>query len=240
MTSWCSEQNSRSKHSLSLQLPIPCLPMTPFHSTESCPTLALKSPKISSLSLESTCCRRLCKVMVEGLRFTPISACRVGAYTLRTVANILSWLGGLRGMRQSEWPVGKFCSFLAMDVLIMKQTPERWHSSLCFPDQKRVWPAPWGSLVQKKRTSLKAAILMSSWASSLATSVSLKMIFRVLHGANVPVCYFQAVKGSPYWWIPISKDSHVSGSPCQWIPMCWWISVLMGPHVDGSPYWWTM
>ena len=40
---------------------IPFLPKTPFHSSKSRPTLALKSPKIRSLSLESTCYRRLCR-----------------------------------------------------------------------------------------------------------------------------------------------------------------------------------
>ena len=48
------QNNSRSKCPLSLQLPIPYLPWTPFHSSKSRPTLALKSPKIRSLSLEST------------------------------------------------------------------------------------------------------------------------------------------------------------------------------------------
>ena len=50
----------RGKHPLSLQLPIACLPRTPFHSSKTRPTLALKSPKVRSLSLESACCRRLC------------------------------------------------------------------------------------------------------------------------------------------------------------------------------------
>ena len=38
-----------------------CLSRIPFHRSKSRPTLALKSPKIRSLSLESTCCRRLCR-----------------------------------------------------------------------------------------------------------------------------------------------------------------------------------
>ena len=42
---------------------------------------------------------------------------------------------------------------LAMEVLIMKLTPERWCSSLFFPDQKRVYIAcsilPEGALFHK-------------------------------------------------------------------------------------------
>ena len=41
------------------------------------------------------------QVMVKA-SFIPVSACRVGAYTLRTVANWLSWIGSLRDMRWSE------------------------------------------------------------------------------------------------------------------------------------------
>ena len=35
-----------------------------------------------------------------------------------------------------------FFFFLAMEVLVMKPTPDRRRSSLFFPDQKRVQPAP--------------------------------------------------------------------------------------------------
>ena len=58
---WCSEQNSRSKRPLSLQMPISCLPRTPFHSSKSRPSLSLKSLKMRGLSLESTCYRMFCR-----------------------------------------------------------------------------------------------------------------------------------------------------------------------------------
>ena len=59
------------------------------------------------------------QVAVEG-SFALVSACRVHAYTLKTVANMLSWIGSLRVKRRSEGPTGKFCKFLAMEVLIMR------------------------------------------------------------------------------------------------------------------------
>ena len=45
--------------------------------------------------------QEIMQVTVESLLYSSFSL-QIGAYTLRTVANILSWLGGLRGMRQSE------------------------------------------------------------------------------------------------------------------------------------------
>ena len=45
-----------------IQLPRPSLPGTPFHSLESCPTLSLQSLKLKSLSSESACCKRLCRL----------------------------------------------------------------------------------------------------------------------------------------------------------------------------------
>ena len=77
MMSWCSEQNSRSKQPLSWQLPILCLPRTPFHSSKSLPTFALKSPEQRTLSLESICRRRLCRSQEASLlHFQPAELVR--------------------------------------------------------------------------------------------------------------------------------------------------------------------
>lgn len=63
-------------------------------------------------------------------------------------------------------------SLLLMDFLIMKPIPESLRSSLDFPDQYRVYPAPYSvsDPSSGKRTSLSAAISMSSLASSFATN----------------------------------------------------------------------
>ena len=62
----------------------------------------LKSPKIKKKNVFGVnLLQRVMQVAIEGL-FTPVSACRVGAYTLRKVANMLSWIGSLRDMVQSE------------------------------------------------------------------------------------------------------------------------------------------
>ena len=50
MVNCFSAQNTNSKRPFSLQFPTPCFPSTPFHASESCPTLALKSPRITTLS----------------------------------------------------------------------------------------------------------------------------------------------------------------------------------------------
>ena len=59
MTSCCSEQCSCSKRPLSLQLPTPCLPSTPFQESASWPTLALKSPRTITLSSSGVLWRQL-------------------------------------------------------------------------------------------------------------------------------------------------------------------------------------
>ena len=45
--------------------------------------------------------------------FTLDSACRVGAYILVTVTNLLSWSGSLWDTRRSQRPIGKFYSFFS-------------------------------------------------------------------------------------------------------------------------------
>ena len=45
--SCCSAHSSSSMRSLSLQLPTPCFPSTLFRVSESLPTLALKSPRMT-------------------------------------------------------------------------------------------------------------------------------------------------------------------------------------------------
>ena len=87
-----------------------------FHSSNSVPTLSLKS-----LSYGSEWCRSLCRFQ-----------CKAHLDTLRTVAKLLSGTGSLRV------PIVKLCSLLAMEVFIMKLTPERRRSCFPFPDQKRV------------------------------------------------------------------------------------------------------
>ena len=66
-------QNSRSKCPLLLQLPIPCLPRTPFHSLKSCPTLALKSPEIRSFVFGGNLPQEVVQVAVEGHLYSSFS-----------------------------------------------------------------------------------------------------------------------------------------------------------------------
>ena len=59
--SCCSAHSSRNMRPLSLQLPTPCVPSTPFQVSAYLPTLALKSPRMKILSFPGTFRRRLCK-----------------------------------------------------------------------------------------------------------------------------------------------------------------------------------
>ena len=58
--SWYSLQNSSRRRQLQLLLPMLGLPWTPFQATESLPTLALKSPRIRTLSFAGVLLKCLC------------------------------------------------------------------------------------------------------------------------------------------------------------------------------------
>ena len=95
--------------------------------------------------------------------FTTASACRVGTYTLRTVANLLSWIVSLRDMRRSKWH--KLCSLLAMEVFFLSRNR---HLRGSFHITRGYSLLSDGALFRKAHL-LTAAIAMSSPAiSSLA------------------------------------------------------------------------
>ena len=76
------------------------------------------------------------------------------------VAYCLFFRGRRMDIMRSEWPVSRFSSLEAMEVLTMKPTPERCPTVLSFPDQRRVYSAPcsWRLPSLGKRTSLRAAM----------------------------------------------------------------------------------
>ena len=61
--SCCSAHSSSSMRPLSLQLLTSCFSSTPFKVSESLPTLAMKSPRMTILSFSGTFRRRLLKYL---------------------------------------------------------------------------------------------------------------------------------------------------------------------------------
>ena len=112
---------------------------------------------------------------------------------------------------RSECPTGKFCNFLAMDILIMKPTPERRRSSLFFQTRRGyslLLHLPWGSLVpqsvlrwgQRHRCPAEQVPWHECWAS-------FRTISRVLHRANVPACYLEICCLLLSFFLPLGRDA---------------------------------
>ena len=81
--------------------------------------------------------KEVMQIAIEGLLYSSFSLQSRCVHT-EDSGKLVVLIGSLRDIMRSECPTGKFCNFLAIEVLIMKPTPERRRSSLFFSEQKRV------------------------------------------------------------------------------------------------------
>ena len=90
VTSWCFTQKSNSKHLLSLQLPTPCLPSTPFHATESWLKPALKSPKVLVLSSTVGSSNKNAQIRVKFVLFCWIDLKSFGVHSEKIGSSLIT------------------------------------------------------------------------------------------------------------------------------------------------------